>query len=85
IRLQTEDTMTINICYSQLTEHENIYILKSTQSWHQALQTAKYSLTVVAPVSIDSISYLHDSISENVLFWDKSNFYPEKDFIVWIK
>lgn len=85
IRLLPHDTLSINIAYSQLAERENIYILKSTQTWHEALQTAKYSLTYDASVRIDSISYPPDRKVDNVYYWDKMDFYPEEDFIVWIK
>ncbi len=85
IRLLPQDTLSINIAYSQLRERENIYILKSTQSWHQALKSAKYSLMFDTSIRIDSISYPPDRKVDNVYFWDKTDFYPEENFIVWIR
>jgi len=79
------DTVKINISYSQARQHENIYLLNSTLTWGKALQTARYSLTFDESVIIDSISYKPDKIEGNIYYWNKKNFYPEDDFKIMIK
>lgn len=83
--VETEDTVAINIFYSQTTERENTYVLKSTQTWGKPLQTAKYSLTYDELVSIDSLSYKPDSKEGNVYYWNKNEFSPNEDFKILIK
>jgi hypothetical protein len=80
-----KDTVKINISYSQNTVKENIYILESTQTWGQALKQADYSLTFDTSVQIDSLSLKPDSLTNNVYFWNKQDFYPNENFKVWIK
>ncbi|MBN1639238.1 MAG: hypothetical protein JW866_09735 [Ignavibacteriales bacterium] len=80
-----KDTVKVNIAYSQKTVKENIYILESTQTWGQALKRADYSLTFDTSVQIDSLSLKPDSLSNNVCFWNKQDFYPNENFKVWIK
>jgi hypothetical protein len=83
--VETEDTVAINIYYSQTTELENTYVLKSTQTWGEPLQSAKYSLTYDESVVIDSLSYKPDSKEGNVYYWNKSEFLPNEDFKILIK
>jgi len=78
-------TVDVNIAYSQKTDKENTYILKSTQTWGKPLQKAEYSLSVDNSVVIDSLSVKPDSLSNSIYYWSKTNFYPNKDFTVWIK
>lgn len=80
-----KDTVKINIAYSQNAVKENIYILESTQTWGKALQKADYSLTFDSSVQIDSLSLQSDSLVDNVYYWKKQDFYPNENFIVWIK
>jgi hypothetical protein len=80
-----KDTVKINIAYSQNTVKENIYILESTQTWGQALKRADYSLTFDTSVQIDSLSLKPDSLTNDVYFWNKQEFYPNENFKVWIK
>lgn len=80
-----KDTVIVNIAYSQKTVKENTYILKSTQTWGQALKSAAYSLTFDTSVQIDSLSLKPDSLINGVYFWNKQDFYPNEDFKVWIK
>ncbi|HOU98601.1 MAG TPA: hypothetical protein PLP65_07120 [Bacteroidales bacterium] len=80
-----KDTVKVNIAYSQNTVKENIYILESTQTWGQALKRADYSLTIDTSVQIDSLSLKPDSLTKNVYFWNKQEFYPNENFKVWIK
>ncbi|MBN2485356.1 MAG: DUF4424 family protein [Bacteroidales bacterium] len=79
------DTMLVNISYSQKTDKENCYILQSANTWGKPLQSAKYSLSVIEPVRLDSLSMVPDRFSNNTYFWEKNNFVPDTDFIVWIK
>lgn len=85
MRILPQDTIMVNIAYSQKTAKENRYILKSTQTWGQALKRANYSLTVDASVQIDSLSIKPDGVNNHVYFWSKQDFYPTEDFIVWIR
>jgi hypothetical protein len=80
-----KDTVKVNIAYSQMTVKENIYILESTQTWGQAIKRADYSLAFDTSVQIDSLSLIPDSLTNNVYFWNKQNFYPNENFKVWIK
>ena len=80
-----KDTVNVNISYSQMTEHENIYVLNSIQTWNKALQTAKYSLTFDESVSIDNVSYQPDKIDGNVYYWDIKDFYPKENFKIIIE
>ena len=79
------DTVKVNIAYSLNTEKENVYILESTKTWGQKLKWADYSLTFDNSVQIDSLSLKPDSITNNVFYWTKKDFYPENNFKVWIK
>lgn len=79
------DTLKINIAYSQKTEVENIYILKSTQYWGKALNHVKYSLTVDKSVELRDVSLKPDTLIGNIYYWEKEEFYPTEDLKVWIK
>jgi len=79
------DTISLNIKYSQKTDSLNIYILESTNAWNHSLQKARYSLTFDHAVEIDSLSITPDSISSNIYFWSKTDYYPEEDFKIWIR
>lgn len=80
-----QDTVNINISYTQKTEKENIYILESTQTWGKPLHSADYSLSTDNSVKIDSLSLTPDTLINNVYFWNKTDFYPKENFKVWIK
>jgi len=84
IKLNPGDSLSLNIVYSQPIKKENRYILRSTQSWGEALKIATYSLSVKG-FSVDQFSYTPDSMKENIYYWQKKNFLPEKDFIVVLK
>ncbi|HOG19809.1 MAG TPA: hypothetical protein PKW37_05155 [Salinivirgaceae bacterium] len=81
---QPKDTVKVNIAYSQNSVRENIYILETTQMWGQALKKAEYSLTFDTSVQIDSLSLKPDSLSNNVYYWKREDFYPNENFKVWI-
>ncbi|NBC84531.1 MAG: hypothetical protein GVY19_14280 [Bacteroidetes bacterium] len=80
-----KDTVKINITYSQNTVKENIYILKSTQTWGQALKRADYSLTFDTSIQIEKLSLKPDSLENNVYYWKRKDFYPNENFRIWIK
>ena len=84
IFLYPRDTVFINLSYCQETQKENIYILSSTRSWSNAMKTANYSLVSDNSVIIDSFSYQYDTLLNNVYYWNMKDFYPEKEFRVWI-
>lgn len=79
------DTVKINIAYSQQTMRENVYILKSTRTWNEALERADYSLTFDNSIQIEILTLKPDSLKNNVYYWKKKDFYPNEDFIVRIK
>ncbi|NOU46114.1 MAG: hypothetical protein HOO86_03525 [Bacteroidales bacterium] len=79
------DTVKLNLAYSQKTGIENVYILRSTQTWNKPLQKAVYSLSYDDSIDIDSVSLQPDSIVGHVYYWAKTNFFPKDDFTVRIK
>lgn len=80
-----EDTVNINVVYSEKTRPENIYILKSTQVWRKPLKSANFSLTVDSSVKVVLISFEPDTIINGVSFWHRVNFYPVEDLKIIIK
>ena len=85
LEMQPFDTVYINIAYTQLLLKNNIYILRSTQTWGKPLQKAQYTLTVHDSLSVETISYPPDSQKDNVYYWEKYDFLPSKDFEVVLK
>ena len=81
LKLSPGDSLSLNIGYSQPVKKENRYILRSTQSWGEALKVATYSLAVKG-FNVEQFSYAPDSMKENIYYWQKKDFFPEKDFIV---
>ncbi|PKP53430.1 MAG: hypothetical protein CVT92_03825 [Bacteroidetes bacterium HGW-Bacteroidetes-1] len=79
------DTISLHLSYVQPVSKENIYILTSTKIWKEALQYASYSLSIDSLVAIDAFSYKPDRQENNVFYWNKTNFLPEKDFKIYIK
>ena len=82
LEMEPSDTVYINIAYTQMLLKNNVYILRSTQAWGKPLQKAQYTLTVEDTLSIETFSYPPDSQKDNVYYWEKSDFLPEKDFEV---
>jgi hypothetical protein len=78
------DTVSINIAYCQPTQENNIYILTSTQAWSRPLLFAEYSLTVSKKIRIKSFSYTPDKKRGKIYYWKKTNFMPDKEFIISI-
>jgi hypothetical protein len=79
------DTVNINISYSQKTEVENVYILESTRTWDKPLQNANYSLSIDNSVTLDRFSLKPDTLINNFYYWTKTDFYPDENFKIWIK
>ena len=84
VKLSQGDSLSLNIVYSQPVKKENRYILRSTQTWGEALKVAAYSLSVKA-FSVEQFSYIPDSVKGNIYYWKKENFYPDEDFIITLK
>jgi hypothetical protein len=80
-----EDTVNINITYSQKTQKENIYILESTKTWNSPLRFADYSLTFDSTVSIKQVSYKPDSIKDGEYYWHKTDFFPDRNFVISVE
>lgn len=85
IKIQPKDFLAVNILYRQPVQTENRYILLSTQTWGKPLNIANYSLNVDKDIRIKEFSYSPDSLSQDIYYWRKRNFMPEKDFIVSIE
>ena len=85
LEMQPFDTVYINIAYTQTLLKNNVYILRSTQTWGKPLQKAQYTLTVYDSLPVETISYPPDSQKDNVYYWEKYNFLPSKDFEVVLK
>ena len=84
IKLNPQDNFSLHIVYNQPVKKENRYILRSTQTWGEALKSATYSLTV-KDFAVEQFSYTPDSTKDNIYYWQKRDFLPEKDFIVTLK
>ncbi|MDD4971283.1 MAG: hypothetical protein PHT07_17780 [Paludibacter sp.] len=82
--LLPNDTVDLNIFYSQKAAIKNTYIITSTQTWGKPLETAVYSLTTPTDLLIKSLSYTPDSIAEDhgkrVFMWERHQFMPVRDF-----
>lgn len=85
INILPSDTIQVNIAYTQKTEIKNVYILKSTQTWGEPLKRAFYSLKVDSTVLLDSLSLKPNTFKNRTYYWEKFNFYPDDNFIIWIK
>jgi len=84
VYLPINDTVDVNIFYRQKTSTKNRYIISSTKSWGNPLNTAIYTLTTEKNMKIKSFSYLPDSVKEindkKLYIWEKYNFMPEHEF-----
>ena len=80
------DTIAIyRIGYRQeLKESKAEYILTTTQAWGSPFEQVNYTLEFPKEFSLDSISYMPDSLREEsdkyIFFWHKENFMPDKNF-----
>jgi hypothetical protein len=85
INILPNDTIRVNIVYTQKAENKNVYILESTQTWGQPLKRAFYSLKGDSTVLLDSLSLKPDTFKNNTYYWEKFNFYPNDNFTIWIQ
>lgn len=85
IAAEPRDTVQVNVNYRQKLLRNNVYILRSTMAWGEPLQIAKYTLTVHDDLEIESTSYPYDVQKENVMYWERRGFMPEKNFEVILK
>lgn len=81
------DSLICQISYKQIMNGNAArYILKTTRYWDKPLNIVNYRLQISREVEIQYFSYYPDSfeIDENnqYYYWKKSNFYPDKDFII---
>ena len=79
------DTLKINIAYSQKTDKENIYILETTQAWGKPLEQADYALTFDDSVTIEKLSLKPDTLIGNVYYWSMKEFFPNENFKVVVQ
>lgn len=87
IHLAADTTAIYYIGYRQeLKETKAEYILTTTQNWRIPFEQVNYTLKFPKEFSLDSISYMPDSLREEsdkyIFFWHKENFMPDKNFIV---
>ncbi len=84
------DLYYINMKYKQEILNDSAkYILTTTKNWKQALQSVNYKLITPSNIKVVNFSYKPDSKlklkNTTVYFWYKTNFYPDKDFIITIE
>ena len=85
IHIEPDTTAIYRIGYRQeLKETKAEYILTTTQTWGIPFEQVNYTLEFPKEFSLDSISYMPDSLREEsdkyILFWHKENFMPDKNF-----
>jgi hypothetical protein len=88
LNLLPHETLNINIFYRQPIARKNTYILTTTKYWGKPLEKARYSLTALKNIKINSFSYQPDTTmienNKNVYLWKKYNFQPNSDFEIQI-
>jgi len=85
IHIDPDSTVIYQIGYRQeLKESKAEYILTTTQTWGISFEQVNYTLEFPKEFSLDSISYIPDSLREEsdkfIFFWHKENFMPDKNF-----
>ena len=90
IHIDPDTTAIYRIGYRQkLKETKAEYILTTTQSWGIPFTQVNYTLEFPKEFSLDSISYIPDSLHEGkekyIFFWHKDNFMPNKNFEINFK
>ncbi len=85
IQIDPDTTTIYRIGYRQeLKETKAEYILSTTQTWGIPFTQVSYTLEFPKEFSLDSISYIPDSLREKsdkyIFFWYKENFMPDKNF-----
>ena len=87
IQIEPDSTAVYRICYRQeLKDKKAEYILTTTQTWGRPFEQVNYTLTFPKELSLDSLSYMPDSLREEnnryIFFWYKENFMPDRNFII---
>ena len=87
IQIDPDTTAVYRIGYQQEVLGEKAeYILTSTQTWGKPFEEVNYTLTFPKELSLDSLSYMPDSLREEsnryIFFWYKENFMPDRNFII---
>ncbi len=90
INIEPDTTVIYRICYRQkLKGTKAEYILTTTQTWGTPFEKTNYTLEFPKELSLDSISYIPDSLREEkkkyIFFWHKENFMPDKNFEISFK
>jgi len=90
IHIDPGSTAIYRIGYRQeLKESKAEYILTTTQSWGIPFEQVNYKLEFPKEFSLDSISYMPDSLREEsdkyIFFWHKEHFMPDKNFEINFK
>ena len=85
ITIEPDTTAIYRICYRQeLKGTKAEYILTTTQTWGSPFEQVNYTLEFPKEFSLDSISYMPDSLREEkekyIFFWHKEDFMPNKNF-----
>ena len=85
IHINPDTTSIYRIGYRQkLKETKAEYILTTTQTWGIPFEQINYTLEFPKEFSLDSISYMPDSLREEsdkyIFFWHKDNFMPDRNF-----
>ncbi len=85
VNIEPDTTAIYRICYRQeLKGTKAEYILTTTQTWGSPFEQVNYTLEFPKEFSLDSISYMPDSLREEkekyIFFWHKEDFMPNKNF-----
>ena len=84
------DTLIYNIKYNQKITCDSVqYILLTTKYWNKPLETAEYKLIIEDSLKLTGSSYEPDKFykidGQEILYWRKQKFMPQKDFIFHFK
>ena len=85
IQIDPDSTAVYKIGYRhELKDKKAEYILTTSQTWGRPFEQVNYTLTFPKEFSLDSLSYMPDSLREEsnryIFFWYKENFMPERNF-----
>ncbi|MGA2822702.1 MAG: hypothetical protein ABSE72_04170 [Bacteroidales bacterium] len=87
LNILPDDTVKLNIFYREKGVKDTVkYILTTTKNWGEPLKKAEYTFETERYRKIRSFNYPPDKTShhndQQLYFWNRKNFLPEKDFIV---
>ena len=85
IQIDPDSTAVYRIGYRQeLKDKKAEYVLTTTQTWGRPFEQVNYTLTFPKELSLDSLSYMPDSLREEnnryIFFWYNENFMPYRNF-----